>query len=674
MNLQNKTIDNQGTIFDGSTITFDTLTPNEPVLSNNSQMLVSGQINLSSPNFVSSVLPISFGGTNSSTSLANNKLMVSNAGKIIEGTSSTNPSFTGVNISSLSVSQPVLTDASKNLTSGQISLASNVTNVLPVSNGGTNSGTSLANNKLMISNAGQIVEGTSSSTPAFSNVNLSALTASQPVLTDASKNLTSGQINLTSNVTGILPVANGGNNSSTALTNNKLMVSSGGAIIEGTSSSTPAFSNVNLSALTASQPVLTDSSKNLSSGQINLTSNVTGILPIANGGTNSNTALTNGNIIVSSAGKLIEGTSSSNPTFSNVTLTSLAPVLPVLTNSSNTLVSGQISLANSVTNVLPIANGGTNSSTALTNGNIIVSSAGKLIEGTSSATPSFTGITVSGLTASQPVVTNASKGLASGQINLASSSFVSGILPIANGGTNSSSALANGNLMISSGGQIIEGTSSSNPSFSGITLTGLAVGLSSALVGLNGSTQAILTGITGTANQVNVTNSSGNINLSLPQSINTTSSVSFSTIALSTQPVFIGEWSAVQSLLNNTATLINTTMVTIKNNAGISYAAGVFTLSAAGLYSICIEGVFAGNATGNRIIYATYSGDTRQYGYYSSVPNGAAVEWCGNSSFMVSTSGSSTISIYAQQTSGASLNFGSATSTRYPRVYMYRLA
>jgi len=47
-----------------------------------------------------------------------------------------------------------------------------------------------------------------------------------------------GKIGLTTHVTGILPIANGGTNSSTALTNSKLMLSSGGAIIEA-----PALAN-----------------------------------------------------------------------------------------------------------------------------------------------------------------------------------------------------------------------------------------------------------------------------------------------------------------------------------------------------------------------------------------------------------------------------------------------
>jgi hypothetical protein len=64
-----------------------------------------------------------------------------------------------------------------------------------------------------------------------------ALTANRNVRTDGSGQLTTGAIALdggVNEVTGILPVANGGTNSSTALNNDRIMVSSGGAIVEAT--------------------------------------------------------------------------------------------------------------------------------------------------------------------------------------------------------------------------------------------------------------------------------------------------------------------------------------------------------------------------------------------------------------------------------------------------------
>lgn len=75
---------------------------------------------------------------------------------------------------------------------------------------------------------------------------------------------------------GVWPIANGGTNSSTALNNNRVIISSAGAIIEN-------------AALTASRPMKTNGSGLPTATQIDLasTNDVTGILPIANGGTNS---------------------------------------------------------------------------------------------------------------------------------------------------------------------------------------------------------------------------------------------------------------------------------------------------------------------------------------------------------------------------------------------------
>jgi hypothetical protein len=50
--------------------------------------------------------------------------------------------------------------------------------------------------------------------------------------TDGSGNLSWSAVSLTSGITGVLPIVNGGTNSATALSNSRIMVSSGGAIVE----------------------------------------------------------------------------------------------------------------------------------------------------------------------------------------------------------------------------------------------------------------------------------------------------------------------------------------------------------------------------------------------------------------------------------------------------------
>ena len=78
-------------------------------------------------------------------------------------------------LDSLSPSMPVKTDATLNLVSSQIDLATDIKGVLPIASGGTNSSAGLANGSLMISNGGAIVEGTSYTNPTFNTVACSGL-------------------------------------------------------------------------------------------------------------------------------------------------------------------------------------------------------------------------------------------------------------------------------------------------------------------------------------------------------------------------------------------------------------------------------------------------------------------------------------------------------------------
>ena len=184
------------------------------------------------------------------------------------------------------------------------------------------------------------------------NVVLPDLTASKPLQLDASNNVTSGDIDIANDVTGVLAIANGGTNSSTALNNNRVMLSSGGAIVE---------------------------SGALTNGQLVIGS--TGLAPVIStlSATANQTTITNG------AGSITVGTvqdiaTGSSPTFAGATISGLTANAPVRTNGSSALTTGSLNLASEVTNVLPIANGGTNSSTALNNDRIMVSSGGSVVE------------------------------------------------------------------------------------------------------------------------------------------------------------------------------------------------------------------------------------------------------------------------------------------------------
>lgn len=139
------------------------------------------------------------------------------------------------------------------------------------------------------------------------------------------------------------------------------------------------------------------------------------------------------------------------------------------------------------------------------NGNTISSTSGNII-----LTPTAN-VQISTLGAGV-LQTNGSGLISAGTVSLTSD--VAGVLPIANGGTNSSTALNNDRIMVSSGGAVVEASALTNGQL---------------LIGSTG-VAPVAAAITGTADQVNVANGAGSITLSTPQSIATTSSPTFANV------------------------------------------------------------------------------------------------------------------------------------------------
>jgi hypothetical protein len=189
---------------------------------------------------------------------------------------------------------------------------------LPISKGGTNSGTALNNNRVMTSSGGAIIEA-------------AAITASRSLVSDTNgipiaSTTTSTEIGYVSGVTSaiqtqlngkestitVLPISKGGTNSSTALLNNRITKTSAGAIIEA-------------DAITASRALISDvngipTHSSVTSTELGYVSGVTSsiqtqlggkeatitTLPVSKGGTNSSTALNNNRIMTSSSGAIVE--------------------------------------------------------------------------------------------------------------------------------------------------------------------------------------------------------------------------------------------------------------------------------------------------------------------------------------------------------------------------------
>ena len=253
-----------------------------------------------------------------------------------------------------------------------------------------------------------------------------------------------GKISLTTTVSGILPIANGGTNlttyttgdlvyASAANTLNKLAdVATGNALISGGVGVAPSY------------------------GKIDLTTTVSGTLPIANGGTNL-TTYTTGDIVYASAANTLSkladvavgsylrsGGVTTAPLWSTLTLPNSSTTGDLLYSSASSVIStladvatgnalisggvgvapswGKISLTTAVSGTLPIANGGTNLTT-YTTGDLVYASATNTLNKLADV-------------ATGNALISGGVGVAPswGQISLTTT--VSGILPSGNGGTN----------------------------------------------------------------------------------------------------------------------------------------------------------------------------------------------------------------------------------------------
>ena len=138
-----------------------------------------------------------------------------------------------------------------------------------------------------------------SGSPVTGAGSLSLSLASQSAnLIWASPNGSSGQPTFRAIATADLPtitIAKGGTNSTTALGNNKVIISSGGAIVESTVTTTELGYLSGINGLT--NGFLKKGSGSVSTtAAISLTADVSGLLPIANGGLGISTTPTNGKI------------------------------------------------------------------------------------------------------------------------------------------------------------------------------------------------------------------------------------------------------------------------------------------------------------------------------------------------------------------------------------------
>lgn len=500
-----------------STFSLPYATANQPLKTNASKNVVSGLINLTTD--VINILPIANGGTNSSNVLTNGKIMISSAGKIIEGTSSTDPSFNSLAITNgissngmlqystgtISQTATTITGSGTTFNSSMVGGFLNPSKGVPVvitafvstsqlTVGLSQSYTTSSYTIIYNLTAGYALTPTGTlmlrtqSAPSTSTTglelqlvpngagasyNIDINTYNSPALREANGRMQFTDDNFGADFTYWSKIQGGdtnalqqlfkiaANKTVTTFNNTLDTTTTGAANFKGIVTAGQIID----SGLTATTLLASDASKQLQSVTI---TNSNG----SNGSFSGSTLALSNSQDISTTGA---------PTFANITDSGLTASTLTSTNASKQLQSVIITNSNG-------SNGSFSGSTLALSNSQDVSITG---------TPTFAGIFDSGLTASLPVKTDISKQLISGLINLTSE--ITGTLPIANGGTNSSTALANGSIMVSSGGAIIEGTSSSSPNFTNVTASTL---VKAPQVELTASSIQAIFSVGGTANRL----------------------------------------------------------------------------------------------------------------------------------------------------------------------------
>lgn len=235
-------------------------------------------------------------------------------------------------------------------------------------------------------------------------------------------------IDLTTKVTGVLPIANGGTNSATVLSNNRVMQSLGGSIVEAAAitAARALISDVNgiptHSVTTAAELAFVNGVTSNIQTQLNAKEPTITVLPIAKGGTNSSAALNNNRIIISSGGAIVEDAAIT----ANRALASNASGIPVASATTDTELGFVAGVTSAIQTQLNNKQATGNYITALT-GDVTATGPGSV-----AATIANDAVTTVKILNAN--VTSAK--IAAAAVSLTTQ--VSGVLPEANGGTNQS--------------------------------------------------------------------------------------------------------------------------------------------------------------------------------------------------------------------------------------------